>query len=61
MTLLQKLTKTLNNVDGNNLTAEDRGYDEYWCMLGKHRVYEDAYNHKYQCCYKCFYNETEAI
>ena len=59
MTLLQKLTNALNKVNGNVLTMEDdRGYDEYWCDLGKHRVYEDAYNHKHHCCYKCWYEEA---
>ena len=59
MTLLQKLTNALNKVNGNVLTMEDdRGYDEYWCDLGKHRVCEDAYNHKHHCCYKCWYEDA---
>ena len=60
MTLLNKIQSAINAVDGNHLTIEDtRGYDEYWCDIGKHRVFEDAYNHKHKCCFKCWYDETD--
>lgn len=60
MTLLKELQKALSKVNGNTLTIEDdRGYDEYWCDLGKHRVYEDSYNQKHKCCYACWYKESE--
>ena len=58
MTLLQKLQTALNSIYGNTLTMdEDRGYDEYWCDIGKHRVYEDEFNSKQGVCFKCFYKE----
>jgi len=58
MTLLQRLQSALSKVNGNTLTMEDdRGYDEYYCSKGNHRVFEDQYNHKHQCCYQCFYKE----
>ena len=60
MTLLQKLTNALNKVNGNVLTMEDdRGYDEYFCTVCKNRVYEHEYNHKHQCCHRCFWDEGD--
>lgn len=56
--LLRRLESVLSKVSGNTVTMyDDEKYDEYWCDLGKHRVYEDAYNHKYHCCFSCYYRE----
>jgi hypothetical protein len=57
--LLHQLTHALNKVDGNVMLSEDRGYDEYFCTICKGRVYEESYNHKHKCCFKCFYKEDE--
>lgn len=60
MSLLSNLQNALNKVCGNTMNMyDDSEYDEYWCDIGKHRVYEDAYNHKHKCCYKCFYSEID--
>ena len=58
-TLLKKLQTALSKVDGNTMTAELPKYDEFWCKVGKHRVYEENYNHKHQCCYQCFWDEGD--
>lgn len=62
MTLYRKLQSALNKVGGNTLLIESEEtskYDEYFCVLCKNRVYEEAYNHKHKCCFKCFYEESD--
>lgn len=58
MSLLAKLQNALSKVNGNTLTMDnDRGYDEYFCPKCNNRVYEEEYNHKQSCCYKCWFKE----
>ena len=60
MTLLRSLQTALAKVNGNTMLIEDlRGYDEYWCTVGKHYVYEDQYNATHHCCFQCFYSESD--
>lgn len=59
LSLLQKLQSALNKVNGNTMLIEDdRGYQEYYCTIGDHRVYEDQYNYRHSCCFKCWYAEA---
>lgn len=60
MSLLRELQSALAKVDGNvRLWVYDGEYDEYWCVLGQHRVYEHQYNHKHSCCQECWNSDVE--
>ena len=58
MTLLAKLQNALSKVNGNTKNLyDDRGYDEYYCTIGDHRVYEQEYIPSKNACWCCVHKE----
>ena len=59
MTLLKKLQSALAPIYGNVMLIDEPEKDLYHCPLCFQKVTEDKWNQKHQCCFQCFYNESD--